>query len=39
VAILGVFSVNDARASVSSTGVVVNGSVRRQDVDETRLGL
>jgi hypothetical protein len=39
VTILGVFSVNDARASVSSDGVVVNGSVRRRDEDETRLGL
>ena len=39
VTILGVFSVNDARASVNSDGVVVNGSVRRRDEDETRLSL
>jgi hypothetical protein len=33
------FSVNDALASVSSDGVVVNGGVRRRDGDETRLGI
>ena len=31
------FSVDDARASVNSEGVVVNGGVRRRDGDETRL--
>ena len=31
------FSVDDARASVSFDGVVVNGGARRQDGDETRL--
>ena len=39
VTILGVFSGNDARASVSSDGAVVNGGVRRRNRDETRLGL
>ena len=30
---------DDARASVSSDGVVVNGGARRRDGDETRLDL
>lgn len=33
------FSVDDAWASVSSDGVVVNGGARRRDEDETRLDL